>query len=190
MIRKGFFVLVLTVLAAGGVFAQTWYDRYADGIDENILFVNAGVGFGPTGGYSMGIPPISVSVDFKLPIDLPITVGAGVTFTTWKYSISQPFYNLDVTYMNIGFGGRGMYHFNFMENLDTYAGLTFGYVLQKATVEASNEYGQAAADAGASFFLWGINIGARYFFTDYIGAYLELGYSGLQYASIGVSVKF
>jgi hypothetical protein len=99
---------------------------------------------------------------------------------------------MDVTYTNIGFGGRGMYHFNFMDNLDTYAGLTLGYVIQNATLKANNEhYGQiAAAEDGVSFFLWGLNIGARYFFTDFIGAYLELGYSGLQFASIGVSVKF
>jgi hypothetical protein len=188
--RKVFLVLVLVVLAAGGVFAQSWYDSYAWRVDDNKLFINAGVGLGPTGGYSMGIPPISVSVDFKLPIDIPITVGAVATYTTWKARTTAPgFYTIDVIYRNIGFGGRGMYHFNFMDNLDTYAGLTLGYVLQKVAVKTSGLGGQGADYDGDSFFLWGLNIGARYFFTDFIGAYLELGYSGLQFASVGLSVK-
>jgi hypothetical protein len=61
--------------------------------DVDTLFVNAGVGFGPTGGYSNGVPPVSASV------------------------------------------------------------------------------------------------GARYFFTSFLGAYLKLGYSGLQILGAGLTVK-
>jgi opacity protein-like surface antigen len=32
--------------------------------------------------------------------------------------------------------------------------------------------------------------GARYFFTSFLGAYLELGYSGLQILGAGLTVKF
>jgi len=92
--------------------------------------------------------------------------------------------------MNIGFGARVMYHFNFLENLDTYAGVTLGYVYQKVNAEGSNglDYGEIVK--GDSFILWGINTGARFFFTDLIGAYVELGYSGLQFVGIGLSLKF
>jgi len=183
-IRKLFFVLVLAVLSVGGIFAQSWYDSYAPAVEDNILFINAGVGLGPTGGGDIGIPPLSVSVDYKLPIELPITAGAIVAFSQWKKSIRS----IDAIYTNIGFGARGMYHFNFLENLDTYAGITLGYVYQSAKLKANGiDYGRVD---GNSFFLWGVCIGARYFFTDLIGAYMELGYSGLQYVGIGLSVKF
>ena len=187
MTSKGVLVLVLVLMATGGVFAQNWYDSYAPGLENNSFFINGGIGWGPTGGYNMGIPPISVSVDFKLPIDLPITVGAIGTYSTWKYSSPYYTYRYEVTYTNIGIGGRGMWHFNFMPNLDVYAGLTIGYVIQNSSVTSGSAYDY---NAGNSFFLWGFNAGARYFFTNAIGAYAELGYSGLQYASIGVTFKF
>jgi hypothetical protein len=182
--------LVIAIIAVGGAFAQEQdWNRFAPALDGNNLFINAGIGFGQTGGYNMGLPPISVSADYRLPIDLPITLGAVATLTTWKYSAGVPgMYTIDVTYRNIGFGVRGMYHFNFMENLDTYAGLTLGYVMQSVT--ASDTLGHGAGYSGVSFFLWGLNIGARYFFTDLLGAYIELGYSELQYASIGLALKF
>jgi hypothetical protein len=43
--------------------------------------------------------------------------------------------------------------------------------------------------SGASFLLWGFNTGARYFFTENLGVYLELGYSGLNYINTGVTFQ-
>jgi hypothetical protein len=195
MKKRGWLILVLVAFAAGGAFAQNWYDSYAPGIDASKIFINAGIGYGFSS-YSMGIPPISVSADFKLPIKLPITVGGVAALSTWKRSIaSVPGFadsDISITYRNIGFGARGAYHFNFVKNLDTYAGLTLGYVIQSADVKYGSYYDSVPKTSydGNSFFLYGFNIGARYFFTKNIGAYLELGYSGLQIASIGLSVKF
>jgi len=85
-----------------------------------------------------------------------------------------------------------MYHFNFYKNLDVYAGLVLGYVIQGANVTYGSGYNPSNAPnyKGASFFLWGVNSGLRYFFTDNIGVYSELGYSGLLYFSAGLSMKF
>jgi hypothetical protein len=77
--------------------------------------------------------------------------------------------------------------------LDTYAGVTLGYVIQTGDVKykgAASSLGRNTSYDGVSFLLFGANIGARYFFTNNIGAYLELGYSGLQVASIGLALKF
>jgi hypothetical protein len=127
----------------------------------------------------MGIPPISVSVDFKVSETMPITIGATGMFSTWRWT--NPW--VDITYSNIGIGARAMYHFNFARNLDTYAGITLGWVFQTVSGNALHTV------RGNSFFLWGGNIGVRYFFTDSIGVYSELGWSGLQYVSAGLTVK-
>jgi hypothetical protein len=189
---KKLFASVLFVVAIGtAAYAQdsgrAWYNSYAEGIDQKLL-LNAGIGLGPTGGYDLGMPPISVSIDYKLPIKLPITVGGIFTFARWKYSYSIPFSNLDYDFAwnNIGLGARGMYHFNFVKNLDTYAGLTLGYVIQ--TFDGGDYTGNLYE--GVSFFLFGANVGVRYFFTKAIGAYLEAGYSGLQFVSLGLTLKF
>jgi len=186
--KKCIFCFLLSIIVGAAVIAQSWYDSYAPAVEDNTLFINAGVGIGPIGSGGIGIPPLSVSVDYKLPIDLPITVGSIVTFSTWKRSIRYYIIiDVDITYMNFGFGARVTYHFNFLEYLDTYAGITLGYVYQNGKAKVTY-YGEITG--GESFFLWGINIGARYFFTDFIGAYMELGYSGLQYVGVGLSVKF
>jgi hypothetical protein len=186
--RKTFLLLALVTIVGGGVFAQErWYNSYSPGIDQK-FFINAGVGLGPTGGYDIRLPPLSASVDYRLPIKLPITVGGIFTFTQWKYSYSflGTGTGYDFVWNNIGIGARGMYHFNFLKNLDTYAGLTLGYVIQ--TFDGGDYSGNAYE--GVPFFLWGANVGARYFFTKNIGAYLEAGYSGLQFLSAGLTLKF
>jgi hypothetical protein len=127
----------------------------------------------------MGIPPISASADFKVVETVPITIGVTAMISTWKWTSDW----VDITYRNIGIGARVMYHFNFARNLDTYTGLTLGWVIQNASGRAYQPI------SGSSFFLWGGNIGLRYFFTDSIGVYSELGWSGLQFVSAGLTVK-
>jgi hypothetical protein len=188
---KSFLVILLAVLAAGSASAQQWFNSYAHAVDGDTLFVNAGVGFGPTGGYSSGVPPVSASVDYKLPIGLPITAGLIATYSTWKWKHNLgSLGKVDVTYSNFGIGARGMYHFNFTEKLDTYAGLTLGWVIQSSKSQTSGSVGNyESSNDGEPFFLFGASLGARYFFTSFLGAYLELGYSGLQILGAGLTVK-
>jgi len=213
MKRTLLLVLFISIMLSGtgGLsFAQeyTWYNSYAPGLRDNKVFINAGVGLGPTRSYSMGIPPLTASVDVKVSNTLPITAGAFVTFCTWEYSHSgstgavpgiihelppstTSTYYYDLTYTNIGIGARGMYHFNFVRNLDVYAGLVLGYVIQNSSVSYGGAYNSSNAPrySGQSFFLYGINSGARFFFTNRIGIYTEFGYSGLQYLGAGLSIK-
>ena len=156
---------------------RTWYNSYADAFDRTKMFMNLGVGLGPNRGYSMGIPPISASFDFKVSQTVPITVGITGMFSTWHWKYSLAYSSADITYTNIGIAGRGMYHFNFTNKLDTYTGLTLGYVFQSASGSANQPI------TGNSFFLWGWCIGIRYAFSGSVGIYSELGYSGLQYLS-------
>jgi hypothetical protein len=100
--RIVFLVFVLAVLAAGSASAQAWFNSYAHSVDGDTLFVNAGVGFGPTVGYNSGVPPLSASVDYKLPVKLPITAGLIATYSTWKWSHSLgSLGKVDVTCMRL-----------------------------------------------------------------------------------------
>ncbi|MDR2491708.1 MAG: hypothetical protein LBD20_09945 [Spirochaetaceae bacterium] len=193
MTKKMLVVLLFLLMSVGGGFAQTWYSSYAPGIDSSKVFINAGVGLGLTPiGYLPGVPPISVSADFKLPVKVPITIGGTATISTRGQSSGSGDYKIDISYINLGFGVRGAWHFNFIKNLDTYLGLTLGYVIQTADVKYGKAYENSYKPTydGVSFFLYGFNIGARYFFTKNIGAYFEIGYSGLQIGGIGLSLKF
>jgi hypothetical protein len=160
------------------------------------MLINAGIGYGfVTDLYKIEIPPVSASVDFRLPVKLPITAGAFGTVSTSRHSTGeQNFgdYKVDVTYINIGFGGRLAYHFNFAKKLVAYAGMSLGYVIQTSDVKYGKDWDKMPKKPdhpGVSFLLWGINMGGRFFFTEKLGAYLELGYSGLQFAGAGITFK-
>jgi len=199
-------ILAFLIFSGGTLSAQSEYFNFSPSVADSWLIINAGIGFGPleASGYKRGIPPLSVSAAFKLPIDLPITVGPIVGLTSQKFSFNaivpevnpttlvvvNTTYGYEFTYTQFAVGARGMYHFNFLEKMDVYGGLTLGYVFADTNAKYTGNWsGTIPQPANISYVLWGLNVGARYFFTDSLGAYAELGYSGLQFFSLGVAVK-
>ena len=79
-------------------------------------------------------------------------------------------------------GARGMFHYQFAPKLDTYAGLMLGYHIASYSSNV-NSYGLSA-----SGFDLGVILGARYFFTDRVGMFTELGYS-IPYWNLGVTFR-
>jgi hypothetical protein len=165
-------------------------------IADDMVLINFGIGLVYSSwGYTIGLPPIKLSVDFELPIPVPITVGGMIGLRTWTYKWSWLYSYLDdFTIFEIPIGVRSMYHFNFaalsdssfVRKLDVYAGLTLGWVIVTDNYSGNSRYWTSRD----SFFLFGVTTGARYFFNDVVGLYLELGYSGFEYASFGLSLKF
>ena len=86
------------------------------------------------------------------------------------------------TYIVIG--ARGSFHYALVDKLDTYAGLHLGY-----DIANTKWIGHDTGSAGASGFSYGFFVGARYYFTDAIGAFAELGY-GYSVLNLGVAFKF
>ena len=182
-------VLAFLVLSGGSVFAQNW-NSFSPSVDNSKAIINGGIGFGILlPGYELGIPPISVSADFKLPMDLPITLGPVVALTSRTFSFSGYGNGYEFTYTDFAIGVRGMWHFNFLKSMDVYSGLSLGYVVSSADAKYTGDWVVKTEPGDFSYFLFGINVGARYFFTNSLGAYVELGYSGLQFFGLGLSLK-
>jgi hypothetical protein len=77
-----------------------------------------------------------------------------------------------------------------VKNLDAYANLGLGYYLFSGKVEYIGDhtgYTQEADDH--STFYWDFRLGARYAFTNTIGAFLELGANYFSFVTAGVSIK-
>ena len=147
--------------------------------------INAGIGLGS---YYSGItiPPLSVSLDYGVADNLingnngSISVGGFVgyaggsqTYGTYKSSFSY-----------IALGGRGAFHYQFAPKLDTYAGLMVSYDI----VSASSNSDYAGVSVATSGINWTLFLGGRYFFTEKIGAFAELGY-GFYNLNLGVTFK-
>ena len=137
--------------------------------------INAGIGLGS---YYSGItiPPLSISLDYGVADNLingnngSISVGgfAGYTASSHGYGAYKS------TFSYIALGGRGAFHYQFAPKLDTYAGLL-----------VSNVDTSWVATSGIN---WTIFLGGRYFFTEKIGAFAELGY-GFYNLNLGVTFK-
>jgi hypothetical protein len=156
--------------------------------------LNVGIGFG--GGYYSGFfySGYSRSPFFSGSFDVGIidgfldnaTVGIGgyVGFSSAKWDGIN--YGWKETHFVIG--PRGTFNYQFVDKLDTYAGILLGYniVNEKRTGDWS---GQTYNGNSSSVYFSGF-VGARYYFTENIGAFLELGSGGLSLASLGIVAKF
>jgi hypothetical protein len=119
-----------------------------------------------------------------------ISVGGLVGYQNFHYNYPSTAYK--ATWNHIVLLGRGAYHYNFTEDprLDTYAGISLGLrvvtykdtFLNSTPANEPNEYGGLSVAPG-------IFVGGRYFLTDHLGAFAELGYD-MSYLKFGLSAKF
>ncbi|MDR1343719.1 MAG: hypothetical protein LBJ39_00030 [Tannerellaceae bacterium] len=100
------------------------------------------------------------------------------------YGHSESFAGGKLSYSDIVIGVRGAFHYQFVDKLDTYAGLMIGYDIASAKWNGLGNVTASGNKLSPSVF-----VGARYYFTPSVGAYAELGY-GIAYLSVGVTFKF
>jgi hypothetical protein len=188
VMMKGFFRLIFGGLLLFGITISSVsaldFTAYPDSLKKGNFIINAGIGFGTPLYGDMTIPPISVSVDYALPIGgLPFTVGALGGFNMSQYKAV----GYKWTYTGIAIAGRMGYHPDFgVKNLDPYVDIALGYYIYTGKSDLSG----GLTPTSYSTFYWGGNLGARYFFIPNLGAFLELGYSALSYVTAGVAIKF
>jgi hypothetical protein len=111
----------------------------------------------------------------------------------WHNGNYDPYYDTRYqwTYLILGF--RGAWHYNEWhgaDKLDTYAGLMLSYnsVTMRDRSIYPNGYVHSGVYGRSHIGLSGF-LGVRYFFTESLGAQLELGY-GVSMASLGIAFKF
>jgi hypothetical protein len=160
-------------------------------VKENKFLINAGIGYGATP-YAMNMPPVSASVEYMLQ-KLPLSVGGYFGMSTNKADFGIAKYSDTV----IGIGAKASWHLNLIKTLDPYISLTLGWIIWQQKVEDIRTefvngitYSPSSAEINRGTILLGFNIGARYFFTKNVGAYLEVGYNVVSVLSTGLSLKF
>jgi hypothetical protein len=177
--------------------------EYPAAINKGSILFNIGAGYGTmiNKGTQTLVPPVIVSADFALPIGgLPFSLGLMAGFsgefvksTNVQVTNSAETGSGEFNYYVFGGGGRFSYHFNWgVDKLDTYSTITLGFLLNSTNykVEASGQPGSASDSDSEFLFLWGFNIGGRYFFTPHFGLFLDMGYTRLTVISLGMAFKF
>lgn len=185
--------LLLVLLV--GVFSLT--QLKAQAFKNGDMVVNLGVGFGWYG-YAFGatsLPAFSLSLEKGIK-DLenigPLSIGGIVGFKHASYNWSSHFN--DYTWNDIIVAARGAIHYDLFKNekIDTYGGVALGLRVQSYSYYVwdppygSNDYRKATSSTVHPLFA--LYLGGRYYFTDKLAAFGELGY-GLGYLTLGLSLK-
>ncbi|MDR1414828.1 MAG: outer membrane beta-barrel protein [Odoribacteraceae bacterium] len=178
MMKKLSLITCVLVALTATVHAQETFAKR-----DIIGHVGIGIGGNISGsGYKIAFPPLLISGEYGVMEGLingkgAIGVGGYLAYASDKYT------GTDIKQSHVIFGARGLFHYQFVDKLDTYAGLMLGY----ESVSVSNN--QSHFPVTGSDFLPGLFIGGRYYFTDRLAAFTELGY-GIAFLQLGLAVRF
>ena len=160
--------------------AITTNAQYKQG--DNLL--NLGIGLNSY--YNGGTP---VSGIFEAGVSKVISFGGGIDYLSYHYG----FVGYNYSYSALYIGARGSYHFNELLNLnskkvDIYGGLSLGY--RSFSWSDNNVNSNGLNGNYASGIYLALHVGGRYYFSDRVAGFLELGALGSSNARIGVTFKF
>ena len=172
--------LLKILCVAAMVFSATFASgqaRYAKG--DALLNVGLGLGYY----YASGVPLLA-SAEFAVTDVISVGPYLGFTSHTRRWGTGT-----DWRYTFFDIGVRGSYHFSELfeirnEQVDVYGGLFLGYLI-------SNYSGDpifGTYDPYPDVFRLGLHVGARYFFSEKVAGYGELGY-GVAPLALGVTFK-
>jgi opacity protein-like surface antigen len=193
------------VFFSGAIFAS-FNTAQAQVFEQGSNHLNAGYGIGlgygrilkaydVYDGYKFsGFGPAILS--FERGVTDNIGIGASISYSTYGASWVQKSYlsSYDYSYRWTTFSilARGAYHFRISnDKFDPYVGLGLGFMKfgYKWTSSDPNFNETTNSVSLGSPFGYQIFAGARYMFTDNIGAYAEIGF-GLSVANFGLTFKF
>lgn len=166
-LKRLVFTLVFLFGGIGLSFAQSY--------NQGDKLLNVGVGVG--GGF--GTP---IGLSFEYGFTDKISGGAYAAYAS--KTVPTGFGDFNYTYILTA--ARASYHFDLgVDNLDTYVGAILGYNIASAKWKGAGA--MPANSAGGV--IYGGHAGARYFFSEKIGAFAEAGY-GVGSLNVGLAFKF
>lgn len=178
--KRSILLVVMLGLVASVGFAQMAYKQ-----GDRVL--SAGLGLGTLAGVygDASMPPLSVGYEVGYNENISFGGLAGIAGSKQEYKWFGDSWGWEYTYIILG--GRAAYHFDLFKDpkIDSYAGLTLGY-----NIVSSKEIGtvQAGYSSSGSYFLYGGHLGLRYYFSQQLGAQVEIGY-GLGVINVGIAYK-
>lgn len=128
-------------------------------------------------------PSFPMTFEYVLKDDLvgnKLAVGVGGYI---GYCSSKETYYDNLKNSKLLFGARSYFHYAFVPNLDSYAGIFLGYRNESDSFESS-----VYSKVNTGFFTANLFIGGRYFFNDRFAGTAELGW-GLSIFTLGMAVK-
>lgn len=161
--------------------------------EKNDVVLSAGVGIGTA--VDIGrtvVPPISFKAEYCLLDRLfddrsALGVGGYMGFAAGRKTYAYYGYNRFSQRINdVMIGACGTFHYQFVNRLDTYAGLMLGGTIANTRNEGVWTLGGNPPRHGG--FLFDVFVGARYYVIPNLAVYGEFGF-GVAYFNLGVSFR-
>lgn len=154
------------------------------GYDKGDKLLNVGIGVNSY--YSGGIP---IGASYEVGITDAISVGVNADYLSHKYNYGAGFNH---KFTALYFAARASYHVNELlkienEKIDIYGGAALGYRSFKWNDSFSD--GALGDNYGSGIYL-GLYAGGKYYFTEKVSVFTELGAIGSTNARLGVGFKF
>jgi opacity protein-like surface antigen len=217
--KKIVLVSLMIAAIVGSAAALDWM-AYPESVEKGKFLINAGVGVGGSAlgndyelhdkyaneykrKYGIAISAAKASVPIRASVDFafrePFTLGAEAGFTFYKkeQNVNDDYYGVyDATTSGTGFafGARFGYHPNFgVKNLDVYANAGLGLYIRswkgegKSNIRSEYDVKEDDSESNVSFSL---TVGGRYFFTNNIGIFADVGLGPLSALTAGLALKF
>ena len=189
--KKIIILVVLTISSFGLINAQPFE------MGTNVLGVGIGIGghYAAWNSSYSSTPAIGISYEHGIKDGLgpgTIAIGGYIGYKGmsyhYDYILSNYYYDEKWTYLI--FGLRGIYHYNFDldDNLDLYGGLMLSYNNVNYKYTTNNPYSPYGNGSYASYIDFSLFVGGRYYFTNNVGVFMELGY-GISYLTVGLNFK-
>lgn len=199
--KKAFLILTFVTLVALSANAQevsytvhTIESPKFDGVfKKNDVVLSAGIGLGTAINFgSTVVPPVFFKGEYCIVDNLfdprsSIGVGAYVGFASGRYdmfSFGNRFFSQRTNSVLIGV--RGDFHYQFVDKLDTYAGIMLGGNIANTRVDSPGM--GISGNIGQSGFLFDFFVGARYYVKPKFALFGEVGV-GVAFFNIGASFK-
>ncbi|TJZ62894.1 hypothetical protein FAZ15_00885 [Sphingobacterium olei] len=162
------FITLACILYATNSHAQSFKK------EDKTLDVGVGIGGG------LGIP---IGLNYQQGVSDRISVGAYTAFATEKESFGS-YGNWRYTYILVA--ARGAYHIKTnSEKFDPYGGLILGYNIASVKWDGATDEPISSSAGG---FLVGGYIGSKYWLSNKLGAFAEIGY-GASILNLGLTLR-
>jgi outer membrane protein W len=193
--KKVFILSIICVIAfSSPLFAQKTNTSW-DG--KGTVVVNAGYGFVSTwknlfkltGSKVTATGPVALGFEYGITEKIGVGVQLGYSKTTGTTPRSS--YTSTETLTAYQALTMVKYHFIKSDKFDPYAGIGLGFGSFKYVYKDTDPAGDPSATLSVpgSFVFTGA-LGARYFFTNQIGVYTEIGYLSGSVIQVGLVAKF
>ena len=186
-------LFILSFLGLASIAQEVFY--------KGTIATNVSLGLGNSvTGFGLGLPPVSLAVDYGIIDNLIMgengSIGIGGYFGCATNGKRYDYfgYSYKARYTRMAFGVRGTFHYQFLDKLDTYAGLMLGLYTYSWKYDFSDsfdpyyDYYYGPNNSNSSDFAFSAFVGARYYFNDNFGVNTEIGY-GFTYLSAGLTYR-